>query len=126
VPPKVLIVDDDLDVREALADGFHLLCGVECVLAGSLKELQEERGASAAFACRLAIVDINLGAGQPSGVDVARWLRSREFAGKIVFLTGHGLGDPRVMAAAEVTDTQILSKPIRLDVLSRLLDEGRP
>jgi DNA-binding response OmpR family regulator len=123
--PEVLIVDDDLDLREALGEMFAHLGGVPCVLAGSLGDLEHDRVPGSTNDCHLAIVDINLGPGQPTGVEVVRWLRSHAFRGKIVFLTGHGLGDPRVMAAAELADTEILSKPIGSEVLSRLIDHLR-
>jgi len=116
---QVLLVDDDADLREALREILQLLEGVPCLLAASLDELRRQR--PAAMECDLAIIDINLGDGQPSGVDVVRWLKSEGFPGKIMFLTGHGLGDPRVMAAAEVTDTDILSKPISSEELARLI-----
>jgi DNA-binding NtrC family response regulator len=120
---SVLFVDDDLDLRDAMRDIFDYLGGVPCVLAASLGELQAQP--SAALECRLAIVDINLGDGQPSGVDVVQWLRGHGFRGKIVFLTGHGQGDPHLATAANVADTKILSKPLAADDLARLLDDAR-
>ncbi len=119
----VLFVDDDLDLREAMQDTFVHLGGITGVFAASLAELQAQ--APSALVCQLAIVDVNLGAGQPTGVDVVRWLRSRDFGGRIVFLTGHAAGDARVIAAAEVADTEILSKPLGGEALRALIDDVR-
>jgi len=71
--------------------------------------------------CDLALIDINLGAGQPSGVEVYRWLRARGFGGRIFFLTGHAMNSPFVAEAVRLGDAQVLSKPIRPDRLIRLL-----
>jgi FixJ family two-component response regulator len=120
---SVLIIDDDRDLREAMRDILGHLGVDSCVLAASLEEV--ERAQDAVLGCRLAIVDINLGPRQPTGVDVVRWLQDRKFPGKIVFLTGHGQGDPRVMAAAEMAGTRLLSKPINAKILMGLVEEAR-
>jgi FixJ family two-component response regulator len=119
----VLIVDDDRDLRESMRDIMGLLGVDSCVLAASLAEV--ERAADQVLGCGLAIVDINLGPGQPTGVEVVHWLQHRSFLGKIVFLTGHGQGDPRVRAAAELAGTRLLTKPINAKVLTQLVEEAR-
>ena len=120
---KVLIVDDDRDLRESIRDIMGLLGVESCVLAGSLGEV--ERARDEVLGCGLAIVNINLGPGQPTGVEVVRWLQDQGFPGTIVFLTGHGHGDPRVRAAAELAGTRLLSKPINAKVLTQLVEEAR-
>jgi len=117
---SVLVVDDDEDLRETVSEVFRF-AGVERrVLAASLTEV--ERQAEAALASALAILDVNLGEGEPTGVDVSRWLRERGFAGTIVFLTGHAASDTRVVAAAAVPNTRIVAKPISLSGLLALAE----
>ena len=118
-----MIVDDDRDLREALRDILGYLNVESCTLAASLGEV--ERAEDAVLGCGLALLDVNLGPGQPTGVEVARWLQGRSFPGKIVFLTGHGHGDPRLMGAAELAGTRLLSKPINAKVLMGLVEEAR-
>lgn len=118
-----MIVDDDRDLRESIRDIMGHLGVESCVLAASLGEVEREQ--AAVLGCGLAIVDINLGPGQPTGVEVVHWLQGRSFPGKIVFLTGHGHGDPRVRAAAELAGTKLLSKPINAKVLMQLVEEAR-
>jgi DNA-binding response OmpR family regulator len=60
----------------------------------------------------LAILDINLGAGSPSGLAGYRWLREHEFAGRVVFLTGHARSHPLVAEASEIGDAVVYEKPM--------------
>jgi DNA-binding response OmpR family regulator len=117
---SVLIVDDDEDLREMISDVFRLAGIQRRVLAASLAEV--ERQAEAALSCRLAIVDVNLGERAPTGVDVTHWLRQHGFSGRIIFLTGHAGSDPRVVAAATVSNTRIVSKPLSLRDLLALAE----
>ena len=89
--------------------------------AASLAELQGQ--GEKVRACGLAIVDINLGRNQPTGVDVYEWLRKEGFVGRVVFLTGHGEDDARVRAASEIDGTRLLTKPIDFAEFVRLVEE---
>jgi DNA-binding response OmpR family regulator len=118
----VLFVDDDEDLRELMQD---LLSGVgirRFVMAGSLHDVESRR--SEALQCTLAILDINLGDSEPSGVAVSEWLKRQGFAGSIVFLTGHGSNDPRVREATEVSGSRIVSKPLSLAELRALVESA--
>jgi hypothetical protein len=70
----------------------------------------------------LAILDVNLGGGQPSGVEAYRWLMGQSFAGRIVFLTGHARSFPDV-AEAHALGVKVLEKPVPISCLLNLLDE---
>ena len=74
--------------------------------------------------CGLAIIDVNLGAGRPNGLDVLRWLRVHRFGGRIVFMTGHASQFPLV-AEARATGVEVLSKPMTLEQLRAVLDGAR-
>ena len=67
------------------------------------------------LAARLAFLDINLGAGQPSGLEVQRWLAAKGFTGKTVFMTGHGDGHPLVAKAQQLEGDVYLqgNEPLR-------------
>jgi DNA-binding response OmpR family regulator len=116
---SVLIIDDDEDLRLSVSDVMAAAGVRRRVLAASLAEVQ--RQAETALACRLAILDVNLGEGEPTGVDVSRWLRQHGFTGAIVFLTGHAASDPRVIAAAAVPNTRIVTKPFSFAGLVELV-----
>jgi DNA-binding response OmpR family regulator len=123
VPPAsrsaVLFVDDDVDLRETIVDVTTYLGIGRCISVGSLAELEARR--TDALACSLAILDINLGENAPSGIDVYHWLKTVEFAGTVVFLTGHGADDPRVQQAARLAEVPILTKPIGIAELKALV-----
>jgi CheY-like chemotaxis protein len=120
---RVLFVEDDSDLREIMAETVAAL-GHELLAAGSLAEVQAH--AEDALASRLAILDVNLGAGAPSGVDACRWLRTRRFCGRVVFLTGHARSSPLVEEALRVGSSGqgLFEKPITLDQLKALLVEA--
>jgi DNA-binding response OmpR family regulator len=113
----ILLVDDDADLRETMSDLIALRGLGSCVGVGSLAEAKQH--AVRAQRCSLAILDINLGEGAPSGVDVYRWLVRAGFPGRVVFLTGYGDDDPRVEEANRI-GLQILTKPISAGLLCSL------
>src|SRR4051812_36844302 len=95
---RVLLLDDDEDMRSSLADVFTLL-GVElCVCIGSLAELEARQ--AEALSCQIGILDVNLGPGQPSGIDAFGWFQRHGFAGRLVFLTGHAGSHPLIVQAS--------------------------
>jgi DNA-binding response OmpR family regulator len=114
---RILMVDDDDDVVESVGDLIRL-DGSHCVGLHSLSELVQRR--DEALACDLAILDVNLGRDQPSGLDAFAWLRAEGFAGRVVFLTGHAIGHPFVERACSMSGAQVLQKPIMLGELRTL------
>ncbi|HLM46607.1 MAG TPA: response regulator [Myxococcaceae bacterium] len=120
--PRVVVLEDDEDLRSILCELLELSGAEGCVSAGSLAELERQR--VEVLGCGLAILDINLGAGVPSGLDAYRWLRDNGFSGRTVFLTGHARSHPLVREALELAHVQVLSKPIQSKVLLSLLGGG--
>jgi FixJ family two-component response regulator len=118
---RVLVLDDDADFRELLGELLIELGVRSCVTSGSLAELQ--RRDVDALACGLAILDINLGRGQPSGIDAFHWLVDRGFGGKTIFLTGHAASHPLVVEAATDAHVPILTKPMDASQLADLVQE---
>src|SRR4051794_4563181 len=117
----VLIVEDDEDMRDTLAAVLSLIGVKSRICVGSLAELESR--ADDALGCRLAILDVNLGAGSPSGVDVYGWLEKHGFTGRRVFLTGHARSHPLVASARGFAGATVLSKPIDFEQMRRLLEE---
>ena len=121
---RVLLVDDDEDMRAAMDEALRRLGVRHLVEAGSLRDVEDQR--EDALGCQLAVVDINLGYGEPTGINVFEWLESQGFTGRIVFLTGHGSQDPRVKHAASLAGSQIASKPITTAKLRDMIEGASP
>lgn len=119
---RVLVLEDDADLRESIVDFLAMVAGAESVSAASVEEV--ERRAPEALRTELALLDINLGAGQPSGVDAYAWLRAHGYAGRIVFVTGHAAGHPLVDAARRIGGAAVLAKPVPFERLTELVREG--
>jgi len=114
--PRILICDDDPDIAEVMGEFFQDH-GIDSVITHSFDEVVAHR--PEALSCSLAILDVNLGFGQPSGVDVFRWLQREQFAGTVVFLTGHAVTSA-ILEGARMLGVPILSKPIEGETLLRL------
>ena len=118
---RVLLLEDDADQLEMLALALSLVCGRECVRARSYDELV--RAADAALSCEVALLDVNLGPRQRSGIDAYHWLRERKYGGRICFLTGHARSHPLVAQALAAGDAQLVEKPISTDRLCALVTQ---
>jgi DNA-binding response OmpR family regulator len=115
----IFVVEDDDDLRNVLVDLIRRGTGREVLGLSTLAQLREQR--DAVLACKLGILDINLGSDEPSGLDAFAWLRAEKFAGRIVFLTGHAESNPLVRRAGEMGGATVLSKPLQIDKLLGLL-----
>ena len=117
----VLFVEDSDDLRETFVELITVVVGLRCTGVGSYREVVAL--GNDVLGCSAAILDINLGPGQPSGIDVYRWLRRVGYTERIIFLTGHASTHPLVIEAARIGDAEIFCKPVDLDQI-RLIVEG--
>lgn len=120
---RILFVDDDLAVRSSMQDLLKSVGVARCVALGSLSEVQAH--GDEALSTDVAILDVNLGRGKPSGLDVFHWLERAGYVGRVVFLTGHAANHPLVRQATESSRSSILEKPIGFDQLMAILSEEK-
>lgn len=106
---SVLYLDDNTDLRELLAALIESALDVHCFTVSSVDELKENSGI--VFQTNVAILDIELGFQQPTGIDAYRWLIESNYQGHIFFLTGHGRSHPLVQEATK-SGVTIWEKPI--------------
>lgn len=118
-PGAVLIVDDDDDLRDTLGETLAAALGRAWVGAAGFDGVTAIR--ERALACSVAILDVNLGSGQPSGLDVYEWLQREGYRGRIVFLTGHARSHPLVDRAARVDGATVQAKPVSLATLCSIV-----
>lgn len=107
---SVLILDDNDDLLFLSKILVEEICGKAVITAASFAEVVSLD--DVVLACQLAILDINLGANQPNGIDVYRWLRSCGSAARIVFVTGHASNNPLVIEAEQLCDAKVYCKPL--------------
>jgi FixJ family two-component response regulator len=121
----IAILDDDADLRSLLAELFESALGLHSVTLQSVAELIER--APTVLGTRLAILDINLGPGVPTGFDAYDWLLAHAYAGRIVFLTGHAKDDPMLERARALGKVSVLLKPVPTEKLLALASqEAKP
>jgi FixJ family two-component response regulator len=118
----IAILDDDEDLRCALAEMYESLSGVRCVTAATVAELIAQ--GPAVLQTRVALLDINLGAELPTGFDAYEWLRTNGYAGRVAFLTGHAHDDPLMKRAQAFGNVAVLEKPVPVDCLLGLVPPG--
>lgn len=116
---SVLVLEDDGDMRTLVCELFRMGGAERCVAVGSVAELRR-RGADIHH-FQLALIDVNLGYGHPSGLDAYEWLRAQRFGGQVVFITGHASSHPLVRELQGLRGVQVLRKPVDADVLLDLL-----
>ena len=121
---SVLVLDDDEDLRVTLCDVLSSLCNVECISVPDVESMI--RSGDRVLRCLLAILDINLGAGLPTGLDAGRWLTEHGFNGRIVLLTGHATSSPLVQRTMHISSAQIIQKPVSAKKLCDLLEATPP
>lgn len=116
---RVLVLEDDEDLRPLLCELLEASGAKTCVSAGSVEAMVQQK--EQVLGCELALLDVNLGSGAPSGLDAYHWLRENGFGGRIVFLTGHARSHPLVRKAYDLSHARILSKPVDARVLMALV-----
>jgi FixJ family two-component response regulator len=115
----IFVLEDDDDLRVVLVDLIKRSTGRECVGLRTLGDLRDQR--AVVLRCALGVLDVNLGTGQPSGLDAFAWLRAERFAGRIAFLTGHAATHPLVERARQMGEAVVLPKPLQMKQLIELL-----
>jgi signal transduction histidine kinase len=117
---RVLAVDDNRDVAEMLGKALESLGCSAMVAHDGVAALAQ----AAAFKPQLVLLDIGLPG--LDGYEVARRLREAhpDRALRIVAVTGYGQPSDRMRSRVAGFDDHIV-KPVRVDVLQRVLDEGR-
>ena len=120
----VLFVDDSRDILEVVEAMCQSLPEVECVCVASMSAVQER--AAHVLRTSLAILDVNLGPGEPSGVEIYRWLKGKNYRGKIVFLSGHARTDPQVKEAARISGVDFYQKPLAFEQIEALILGSHP
>jgi DNA-binding response OmpR family regulator len=115
----VLFIENDDELLDIVGKLIPVVSGTPCLALRSFHALMDH--AERALACELAILDINLDPGEPSGIDVYDWLREHGFAGRIVFLTGHAQDNPLVRRACQLGHARVYRKPLGLDELRALI-----
>jgi DNA-binding NtrC family response regulator len=111
---RLLVVDDEPEMREVLAEALSAW-GYEVVVAASGREAVES---VATQLFETVLLDVNLG--PDNGVDVLRELRANDDAVDVIMMTGY----PTVSTAVQTLRdgaADYLSKPLNLDELRHIL-----
>lgn len=116
MPKRVLIVEDEISIRESLVDLFAS-ADVTVVAAATLADAK-----AALFADQpidLIVTDLRLGGNRDGGLQVLAAAGLVHQTTPVIVLTAYPDDDNR-HAAERLSATYFLEKPVDLDVISRL------
>jgi psp operon transcriptional activator PspF len=114
-PSLIVAVDDQPEVRRLLADIFRARDKTLQGFASGDEAIEFVR--ANADRIELLILDLDLGRGKPTGIDVCRELRVELRDLPIILLTGHGTIDDAVAAIKAGADDVIVKDPYLEDKL---------
>jgi signal transduction histidine kinase len=114
---KILIVDDDANIREGVGDILDVE-GYEIAMAGSTAEAIAQVKKSA---FDVILMDYNLTDG--TGIDAIRQIRGFNVDSQILMITGNASLDTAVKAIQESVD-DFLTKPVGPDLLKRAISKS--
>ena len=108
---KILVIEDDLELRGALTDQFSLYEEYEAVAAEN-----GNKGLQLAKTERIDLVITDVGLPDIDGREAARILRRNGFKAPIIMLTGHDT-DSDIILGLEFGANDYVTKPFRFAVL---------
>jgi DNA-binding response OmpR family regulator len=108
---RILIVDDDTELREALVEQLSLHEGFEAISVDT-----GAKGVQAAKGGQIDLVIMDVGLPDIDGREAVRLLRKNSFKAPIIMLTGHDT-DSDTMLGLEAGANDYVVKPFRFPVL---------
>src|SRR6516162_216657 len=108
---KILIVDDDPELRDALTEQLSLFEEYEAVAAEN-----GNKGVQAAKAGQIDLVIMDVGLPDIDGREAVRILRKNNFKAPIIMLTGHDT-ESDILLGLETGANDYVAKPFRFTVL---------
>ena len=108
---KILLVDDDSELREAVTEQLSMHEEFEVTAVGSGRE-----GVQAAKVGRIDLAVMDVGLPDIDGHDAVRILRKNGFKAPIIMLTGHNT-DSDTILGLEAGANDYVTKPFRFAVL---------
>jgi DNA-binding response OmpR family regulator len=108
---RILIVDDDAELREALVEQLSIHEGFEAISVDT-----GAKGVQAAKGGQIDLVIMDVGLPDIDGREAVRILRKNSFKAPIIMLTGHDT-DSDTMLGLEAGANDYVAKPFRFAVL---------
>jgi FixJ family two-component response regulator len=110
----IMFLEDNEELRAILAEVMLSELGETPITFGHMSDMVA--AAAVVLRTKMAVIDINLGTDELTGIDAYNWLKKMSYAGKICFLTGHAKNHPTVQTAAK-SGVEIWVKPMNANVL---------
>lgn len=118
---KVLLLDDDLDMCLLMQDTIHGF-GVKDVTVCNTYD-QVVALDKTILDYNVVFLDVNLGIGLKTGVDVFNWMTQMGYHNRVVFFTGHARSYPLLVNALTQPQVSLLEKPASIKAIKKVLYE---
>lgn len=117
---RIFFLDDSEDLRALMARLVKAKLGEDCLCLNSVKDLIANK--AEVPGSRIAILDINLGIGEQTGLDAFFWLQDQGYKGSIFFLTGHARSHPLITKACD-SGAKVWAKPVQTNQIFSTMSE---
>lgn len=116
---KVLLLDDDPDMCALMRETFEGFRVEDVTLCNSYQEVVDLGEKILGY--DLVFLDVNLGLGHKTGVDVFNWMTQIGFKNRVVFFTGHARSYPLLVDALRRPRVGLLEKPASVAMIKKAL-----
>lgn len=116
---KILLLDDDVDMCTLMRETFEGFQVKDIAVCNTYQEVVNYGERIIGY--DVVFLDVNLGLGQKSGVDVYTWLTEVGYQNRVVFFTGHARSYPLLVDALKNPQVGLLEKPATLAMIKKAL-----
>lgn len=106
---KILLLEDNIELCKLLKRMFTGFGVTEVSVFHSYSEVTSLAKEELVF--DIAVLDVNLGLGEKTGIDAFDWLIENDFKGKVIFLTGHASSYGMLPKLTDRPNVFLLDKP---------------
>ncbi len=116
---KALLLDDDPDMCSLMQETFEGFSVTDVTICNSYEEVIELGEKILIY--DIVFLDVNLGLGQKTGVDVFNWMSQLGFQNRVIFFTGHARSYPILVDALKRPHVALLEKPATIAMIKKVL-----
>lgn len=116
---KVLLLDDDPDICNLMRETFEGFRVQDVTICNSYQEVVDLQEKILGY--DIVFLDVNLGLGHKTGVDVFNWMTEQGFQKRVIFFTGHARSYPLLVDALNRPNVGLLEKPATVAMIKKAL-----
>lgn len=116
---KILLLDDDPDICALMRETFASFRLQDVTICNSYQDVISLKHNILNY--DVIFLDVNLGLGRKTGVDVFNWIIEIGYQHKVIFFTGHARSYPLLVTALNRPNVGLLEKPATVAMIKKAL-----